>query len=317
MHHVEAGRISGAMRRLMATPDWAWRHTDGGTPAEQAATRTLRDRAERARRWLEVSSAAIGMPLPVGNGTNGPWHRIALARASDRRLGILDISRGRIAVTDLAVPAYVWAFAVPPRRGKAISPHPAGGSGSLPSGWHQIALAYGGDHGVTISPLPRPTVVEIIYGFRTCYDTIGGPASSEEYGREWSALSGVPQTETAEPQTEAYLCGPRGMDITCAREMLEMIPYGYGRGISIAEGGVDHPGVRGEAEWRVRGTPAERRKIKAILDHAYSLYCAFFHERAVLRCAFDLGAPSPVPSDRWRRMRPRWTDPPRGNPAAA
>jgi len=186
----------------MADPDWAWRFmsptSDDGV--EDAALRRLHADADRARRWMANASSAIGMPLPVGNGTNGPWHRVALIDA-DGRFGVGDIAAGRIAWTDMRAPRYVRRFAV--EASAASSPHGAGGSGGMGSASAQVALALlHGGHPARISPLPRPNVSWIEYGIRTCYGTCEGAPTPDEYRTEWAALAGVPRQETTTAQSE-------------------------------------------------------------------------------------------------------------------
>lgn len=211
--HSTAAQIGAAIRRHMATPDWAWRHQDSDDPIEARAIARLRTDRDRAARWLELAAEAIGMPLPRGNGLDGPWQRaIVLDRAG--LVGLIDIAAGRIAWTDAWAPSYVRRFAVPVDT--AQSPNLAGGTGGKGDrAVAQVAILYGMKDAARprLGALPRPKVTEIEWGLKTCYAECGAEPSSEEWRAEWAPLvaRGVSCRETTAPQWEEVPLGP-GVD---------------------------------------------------------------------------------------------------------
>lgn len=202
VQQATAAQIGAAIRRRMGDPQWSWRYTDAADPIEARAIARLRSDRDRAARWLELAAEAIGMPLPVGNGSGGPWQR-AIVLDTAARVGLIDIAAGRIAWTDACAPSYVRRFAVGAHA--AQSPHQAGGSGSLGArAVSQVTLIYGmrGAERPRLSPVPRPSVTEIEWGLRTCYGSCGDAPTAGEYRREWASLvaAGVPCCETTAPQ---------------------------------------------------------------------------------------------------------------------
>lgn len=289
-HHSYAARVGVRIRAHMAAKEWAWRYAEPTDPIDAAAITTLRDDASRARRWLALAAEAIGMPLPFGNGINGPWQRTAVVDV-DGILGILDIAAGRIAWTDTGVPSYVWRFALCAR--SARSPNLAGGCGGMGDrAVAQIALVYGVDRvEPRISPLPHPVVVEVEYGLTTCYHDIGTAPTAGEYRTEWVALAGISARDTTAPQSERWTPpGGRSMNVEHARALLQAIPYPRAS-VSTAEGGVDHAGVRGEHELRIRGQRADREHTIRVLDAAHAAYSTEALRIAEIRARRALGLP--------------------------
>lgn len=200
----KAARIGARIRHHMHTPYWSWRRGDYAPtdPIDRAAVGRLREERNRACRWLTTAADHIGMPLPVGNGTNGPWHRCAVLDAFGR-LGIHDSAAGRIAWTDAAAPRYVRRFTCIASR--AVSVSEAGGTGGMGSAHRQVALVFGihGQAVPRISPMPRPTVTWIEWGLSTCYGHCGRAPTSDDYRQEWARLAAVvPVRETTVPQRE-------------------------------------------------------------------------------------------------------------------
>jgi hypothetical protein len=202
-----AAQVGARIRAYMATKDWNWRFSDPDAADDigRMALTRLQDERARACHWLQLAAEAIGMPLPVGNGTNGPWNRTAVLDATNR-FGLLDIARGAIVWTNVAAPIYVRRFAVRSNRGS--SPHMAGGTGGMGSAVTQIALTYG-MRGVP-SPkivVPHPTVILIEYGLQTCYGDVGrGPG--QEYEQDtWRKFDPTLWVETDTPQWERAVWG--------------------------------------------------------------------------------------------------------------
>lgn len=287
-----AARIGARIRAHLRDPAWSWRWTTTTTDeADVRAIARLRDDAARACRYLTMATDHIGLPLPRGNGTDGPWQRQAVL---DERglLGIADIAAGRVAWTDTVVPSYVRRFAV--RRDRAVSPHGAGGSGAMGRAVAQIALVYTDDLGrrrrPVLSPLPRPRVTTVEYGLTTCYGTIGDAPSATEYRTEWAALAQVPSAATAQPQWESWQPPGGLMSGDHARALLGALPYISAR-IEVREGG-----VRGTAEYRVRGTAAQRAEAIRSLQAAHPIYAAAALRAADYRAriALGLGGAEPV-----------------------
>lgn len=255
--HSRAARIGARIRAHLASPDWAWRYSSTAPIDEYdaAALATLRGQCARARRWLELWSARIGMDLPAGNGSGGPWHRVAVLDSSGR-VGLLDIAAGRIAWTDSVSPSYVRRFAIAIDRA-AHSPNPAGGSGAAGSATAQVALTYHMHprEQPRLAPLPRPRVAWIEYGLTTCYGHVADPPSVDDWRSEWARLvaDGVECRETALPQWER-VAPPIGR---CTVEVAEAVrcayPLGYlpaGARIEVRDGG-----------WSVYGTAADRAAV--------------------------------------------------------
>lgn len=288
-----AARIGARIRHHLASPTWDWRYTnyEPSSPEDGRAVARLRQDAARARRWLDLAARHIDMPLPEGNGANGPWHRMAVI---DRMglLGILDIAAGRIAWTDTHVPSYVERFGAEVRRGISVSP--AGGTGDLGDrAVRQIALTSAGRDPVRISPTPRPTVVEVEWGLSTCYQDINTAPTPDEWRKEWAALAaaGVALRETRAPQAERW-SPPCVMSLGMAQEMWAAMGYYYRLWITVIEGGVDYPGCRGEAAFRVTGPRDWREQAKQRLAAAHPAFAAAVIERAAREARVKAGLPA-------------------------
>lgn len=178
---------TSAVDTLLSDPAWEWRYSRKtfDTEEENKAAAFLRSQADKARSWLLGVSEAVGLRLPIGNGANGPWHRLAVTDGS--KLGILSIADGTLSITDASVPDFVTLFTV---KGSAVSPNLAGGSGSLPKGWGQIMLL------LFVDTVPTPSEAKItdrVWGFRTCYGTTGTAPEP---------IEGVRDRETVLPQWE-------------------------------------------------------------------------------------------------------------------
>lgn len=293
----------------MAAPQWDWRFAS--TPAtdeyDAAALATLREQADRARRWLELWSEAIGMPLPAGNGSGGPWQRVAVL---DRqaRVGLLDIAAGCIAWTDSVAPSYVRRLAL--ATSNAASPNQAGGAGATGDAVSQICLTYHMQPSArpVLSPLPRPVVVWIEYGLTTCYGSIGAAPSAGGYRSEWVRLSesGVECRPTLHRQWERVRTPVGHCTVAVAEAVRRAYPLGWLTGqarIEVREGGVHHAGCRGEAEWRVYGTAEERALVIPRLLAVHAAVAAAIVEYRTYQARVDAGlqargdAPLSAPSD--------------------
>lgn len=287
--HSDAARIGARIRHHLATTDWSWRHATPADPIDARAIARLRDEAERARTWLAISSAAIGMPLPTGNGTNGPWHRVAVLDRA-HHLGIADIAAGRIAWTDAVAPSYVMRFATPTAH--ASSPHAAGGSGAMGDrAVAQVALTLHGES----ARIRRPQVhvVEIEHGLTTCYGDIAATPTADDWRKEWAALAaaGTICRETTAEQWEAWR--PAGsMAAEHAHALLDAIPYRHGCGrIEVRHAGKHYPGIVGQAEFRVRGKAADRVRLRRVLEVAHMAYAAAAERIAVIQARAAVGLP--------------------------
>lgn len=196
--------IGGMTRRLLATQGWEWRHTDPTEPIALAAAKILRRDAAYAAAWLAHVSAALGYPLPHGNGTNGPWQRIGCVTPAGR-YGMVCIATGLAVETDTMMPWRVSRFAAPITR--AQSCHAAGGSGGIPSGWRQIALTLSGQTASRRYMPDSVTAQRVTWGLSTCYGTCGlDPRTNEYTGGKWARLT-CEWVETSEPQREELSMG--------------------------------------------------------------------------------------------------------------
>lgn len=286
-----AARIGARIRARIADPKWDWRYpsTPAADPVDAAAIGRLRQEAARASRYLMAASTAVGLSLPLGNGTNGPWHRQAVLDAR-YHLGILDIASGWIAWLDLVVPTYVRRFAVVTDAG--ISPHGAGGNGAMGQrAVTQIALIHGTWATPKISPLPRPNVTEIEYGLQTCYGTIGPAPSLDTYLSEWASLilAGTPCTETTAPQWEQWRPQGRSMVLELAQKFLAALPYRCYWDIEIREGGRHHAGCRGEAEFRIYGSTVQRGETMRLMAACHAAFAAVHLRHADIQTRIALG----------------------------
>lgn len=293
---VSAQSIGGAVRRLMASTDWSWRHDDFTDEAEAQAADILRRDSAKAQAWLLRVSSLAGMPLPTGNGTNGPWNRIACITDAGT-LGIVDIAAGLAVAYDAAVPHYVRRFSLPVV--VARSPHDGGGKGGIPATWRQVALMLTDDGRRVVVP-PRVAPVVTIYGLATCYGGIGSPIQEDEWRTEWAALAGVESHETTDPQREG-IDFRRGVNPAMWDAFMSALPYSAKyeelAGVQVTHsggnwGGLDYVYVTGRRKDReraivwLRGQWAEYvqiRAVKAIRD----LYSA-----TGLACPVTIDVPS-------------------------
>lgn len=195
-------RIAHATRQMMQSERWDWRYQDYHDAIEARAAEILRRDYQRASSWLRRVSDMTALPLPLGNGTNGPWNRIPYVTDSGR-YGLVDIAKGLAVEYDVLVPSYVRRFAQHVED-RAISVHQAGGSGGAPTTWTQIAVVLGGAAVRVVAPR-EVQPLRIITGLSTCYGTIGGPVESTDMC--WGTYTAVPQTETDEPQREEVPLG--------------------------------------------------------------------------------------------------------------
>lgn len=169
-----------------------------------AAARVLRRDMHFAAAWLAHVSTASGYPLPLGNGTNGPWNRIGCV-TPDGYYGMVDIASGIAIETDAIMPWRVARFATPISR--AQSPHDAGGTGGVPQGWRQIAVILCGQNKSRRHMPTVVTVTHVTYGLSTCYGTIGSdPRKSGYWAKKWM-LPTAAWAETDEPQREEIKMG--------------------------------------------------------------------------------------------------------------
>lgn len=203
--------IAAAVRRQIRSSDWEWRYgaviTDGSYAgsADCRAANILRREYRRAAAWLRKVSQMTSLPLPEGNGTNGPWQRVAHVTGNGT-YGLVDIAAGRAVEYDVRVPSYVARFAHSGMR--AQSGNMAGGSGGAPLGWRQIlvVLTSGPEPRVATPRAVRPVL--ITYGLSDCYGGIGAapqPTGPEDaaWRRDWGDIAGCcPTVATLEPQRE-------------------------------------------------------------------------------------------------------------------
>lgn len=260
-----AGMIRAEYARQLGTSDWAWRSAKTESITDEIAryvVAQLQSDAHKARAWVTAAARRIGLALPVGNGTNGPWQLQAVLDVNDR-FGVLDISRGWIAWTDTIAPAYVRRFALSCQ--SAVSPHDAGGSGKMGSAVKQIALTYSGEETARIVA-PRPSVTWIEWGMQTCYGSVGNAPDATYLFSDWKPIieSGVPIAETATPQWDV-LSGVETRLLVAepvAQQWLRSCPH-WGRILKLRKSGSSHNGVA-EVEIQVFGASiAERAEVKA------------------------------------------------------
>lgn len=155
-------------RQMRAGWNWAEQLNSPDPMIRRAAECVQRD-VRIASDWLLRQSAQLHFPLPMGNGTNGPWNRIPLIDA-DGRLVLLDICRGVAYHSDAQAPAAAIRLAV--STVSARSPHDAGGSGSMPVGCRQIALMLSPSHKSRTHVDMTARIIRVEHGFRTCYASV-------------------------------------------------------------------------------------------------------------------------------------------------
>lgn len=270
--------IQHAARRLMNTPDWSWRHELPATPAERAAALHLRSLRDRAAHWLELASEAIGLALPTGNGSGGPWQRSAVLDAN-HRVGILDVAHGTIHWTDAVAPSYVRRFAVATKR--AGTPNEAGGSGAMGTAIAQVVIVYGmRDAAKPLVRVAALKVTSIEWGLTTCYDYVGKAPKS--------VPSGAELIETPVPQWDRVAPPGGHLTVELANKVLQSGHWLGGRA-EVREGGRHYSGVRGEAEWRVLGTRAEREKLAATVLERHATVAAKYVALMTARARCDAG----------------------------
>lgn len=197
MNSAKGGMMRAAIARMMADKEWNWRYGDlPMAEIESQATLRLRDEYARCQAWVAAAADAIGLPLPLGNGTNGPWHRQAVLDA-DGHFGVSDIAAGRILWTDAMAPSYVRRFAIAAKRTQ--SPHVAGGTGAVPTATSQVVvLLTSGPRVRIVRPQPVPT--RVVWGLQTCYGDCGVPVTENDWRTEWKPFANLPQVEIDEPQ---------------------------------------------------------------------------------------------------------------------
>jgi len=237
---------------LLEDPKWGWRHADfeGASKAEQDAASFLRKQADQARSWLMGVSEAAGLPLPLGNGTNGPWHLLAVSDGT--RFGVLDIAKGVLNITDAVLPDSVRMFVMVD---SATSHHFAGGSGTLPNGWGQIPLVL---FNTTKKAECTSRIIERTWGFRTCYGWTGTAPNP---------LDGVFDTETDLPQWE---------DIESPREV---DPKAWAHLMGTSDDTRLKPGYMSIGKIKLHsiavfGTPSHRKARSAELSERWSVVAA-------------------------------------------
>ena len=147
---------------------------------KQLSKRTIADRRAAHAMVAEVARQ-IGRPMPLGNGTNGPWAHIPVL-SPNGYIGVLDIARGVIVLSDVPATRAVLRITDGP---SSVSVHEAGGSGDLPAGWRRIVAYY---HTGMMGPYRRPVsarVTQVIWGLLTCYGQAGSIPWGESEGAGW------------------------------------------------------------------------------------------------------------------------------------
>jgi hypothetical protein len=217
----KTSRINAKIKKHINDEYWNWRNSNIKPEDEidALAIQQLRDEEAKACRWLEMASQEIGMPLPIGNGTNGPWHRSAVIDANNK-FGLCDIAAGRIAWTDTIVPPYVKRFAV--YTSNIYSTNPVGGSGGAGTAHRQIALMYG-MYGMAQPEIekPHPKVIKIEWGLRTCYGNCGDIPSADDFRSEWADIV-KKNIHVSETQTEQQEVAVKGIDKDLANQYLDL-----------------------------------------------------------------------------------------------
>lgn len=215
-----AALIGAAIRRHLADPEWSWRYAEPRDEIDARAIETLRRDRDRAAKWCELVAEAIGMSLPVGNGTNGPWHRSAVLDASDH-FGLLDIAAGRIAWTNVKAPRYVRRFAMKVTRCQSVSV--CGESGAMGSAKAQIALTYGlrDAKPVEVSAPNQPSIISIEWGLQTCYGETGPRPSPDDFRKEWTHIM-TATVEVKETETPQWDTTVMSVDADLAAEWLKI-----------------------------------------------------------------------------------------------
>lgn len=215
----QSKQVSSRIRKHLSSKDWAWRYSAPKDEIDIIAISRLRESRDKACLWCEIASERIGLPLPIGNGINGPWNRSAVIN-SQNEFGIADIASGRIAWTNTIIPNYIKRFVCKFKR--VISPNIAGGSGGMGSAIGQVTLIFGMRDAIRPKiKLPKPIVNSIEYGLQTCYGCIGTVPTADEYRKEWAELVklGVSCYETTAPQWEVTL---QSIDAELAASWLKM-----------------------------------------------------------------------------------------------
>jgi hypothetical protein len=281
-----AARIGARIRAHLASERWDWRYqsTVAQDDIDAAALATLRRDRDRAARWLELASAQIGLPLPAGNGSGGPWERSAVVDAAGR-LGLADIAAGRIAWTDATVPTYVRRFVVSTPR--VCSPSECGGSGAMGTATGQVALTYGMHNAARPTVIvPRIQVTQIEYGLTTCYGHVGLAPSAEEYMREWAALvaAGVQIVETPVPQWDRVTLPTGRCSVEMAQQVVRFVPILSHRCQQVK--------AHADGEWRVLGSSAERARARAALLATHAVLARLYVEHAAARARCEAGIPN-------------------------
>lgn len=291
--------VNHLTRQMLQSDKWEWRHHTYTDAEEHHAAAILRDQYSRAAKWLQATSILAGMPLPVGNGTNGSWNRIACITPSCR-LGIVDIAAGRAVEYDAQCPSYVRRFATSVK--DATSPNQAGGCGGIPRGWLQAPIIIGGGTVVRVVAPVCVSPVIIIWGLHDCYGGIGTCPTADDWREDWSQYVGLcPVVETADPQQEEIDFGS-GVDPALWQEFRKTWGYSSGFNQSVVTTSGAHMQSRhyvyvyGSRDQRAVWIPAIR-----------AAWTSFICERAI-QAVFATWSRSglPLPSSPGGKVAGRW-----------
>lgn len=248
------------VKKLLDSKDWLWRHAHfkGENLQETQAAEYLREQYKRAADWLVETSAATGIRLPVGNGANDAWERIAFVTAAGN-YGMIDIAKGVAIEWDVKVPDYVALFAQEEPR--AVGHNAAAGSGAKIPGWRQLLVVLGrhGEMGLCSAPTP----LQVTYGLATCYGTIGSDPRmiDSDAIKNFECVKSAPHVETTEPQREQVLAD---VHPDMWREFIKKLPWKVLVNLSNSDGHLGIGNVRLQYVYYT-DTKENRAEVRAYL----------------------------------------------------
>lgn len=212
------------------------------TTNEKTLSASTHDRRS-AHRLLAKVAKDIGRPLPLGNGTNGPWQNMPVLSPSGF-IGVLDIAHGIIILSNVRATRAILRIT---DGACSRSVHQAGGSGHVPAGWRRIVAYYTMDMSGEYHRSVTARATHVVWGIQTCYGEAGKMPHSE--GEAWwskdvPSPDEVPYSEIFETwQASGYY--PSGVQMTdffkslgicagqpgeCAKGTFRMSAYSLGMG---------------------------------------------------------------------------------------